>query len=329
VSRHVHALATDAGAFVLKQFPREAWRVELAGSAFNEPALWAGGLTRALPAPLTCPTIDVAYHRERDECWMLMDDVAAGIPPRGSFEDDQVRRVLDGMARLHARHWGAIAAPLEQPLLTIDQRVAMFTEPCAAIGGRIAATGWVADVLDRVSLFRTYVPALLEVLGPRDSDFYLALCTHRERWLAPLTRMVPTLCHGDLRRANIAMLPAGGVSLFDWDFACRAPGAIDIAWYWFLQVWCYPPRDGRTPEDREPLLACYADGLDAALDGRLDRAELRRAWALAWLAAFAQVGFCLADAMVDDPSADEVARVRATCARAVATARRIADDHAA
>jgi hypothetical protein len=30
----------------------------------------------------SCPTIDVAFHRERGECWMLMDDVSAGFAPR-------------------------------------------------------------------------------------------------------------------------------------------------------------------------------------------------------------------------------------------------------
>ena len=77
----------DAGAFVLKKFMPEPWRIALFGSAFNEPALWSSGLTQSLPEPLSCPTIDVAFHRERGECWMLMDDVSAGVAPRGSFDE--------------------------------------------------------------------------------------------------------------------------------------------------------------------------------------------------------------------------------------------------
>ena len=244
ISANVFSLKTDAGAFVLKKFVPEPWRIALFGSAFNEPALWSSGLTRSLPKPLSCPTIDVAFHRERGECWMLMDDVSAGVAPRGSFDEANFRQLLDGLARLHGRHWEQGSGLAELPVLTLDQHTAMFTDPCAAAGGRIEPTGWVAEVLDKVFLFRRYVPALLDALSPADADFYLDLCQHRARWLAPLSRLPQTLIHGDIRRANVAALPSGGISLFDWDFAARAPAAADLAWYWFLHFWCYPPRDG-------------------------------------------------------------------------------------
>ncbi len=65
ISANVFSLRSDAGGFVLKKFTPEPWRVELFGSAFNEPALWSCGVTRDLPEPLCCPTIDVAFHRAR------------------------------------------------------------------------------------------------------------------------------------------------------------------------------------------------------------------------------------------------------------------------
>jgi hypothetical protein len=328
ISANVFSLKADAGAFVLKKFVPEPWRIEFLGSAFNEPALWVSGVTRDLPEPLSCPTIDVAFHRQRGECWMLMDDVSAGVAPRGSFDEHSFRRLLDGLARLHARHWDQGPSLLQLPLLTFDQHAAMFTEPCAAVGGRIEPTGWVAEVLDKVFLFRTFVPILLDVLGSADGDFYLDLCQHRERWLAPLSRLPRTLIHGDIRRANIAALPSGVVSLFDWDFACRAPAAADLAHYWFLHFWCYPPRDGLAPEDREPLRAYYTGRLDDALGGHLDRQAFDRAWQLCWLKAFAQIGFCLVDSLAGTPSADDVARVKALCAKAISTAKTIADTHA-
>jgi hypothetical protein len=326
ISAGVFALRTEAGAFVLKKFAPESWRIELFGTPFNEPALWASGLTRGLPPPLACPTIDVAYHRGRGECWMLMDDVSNGIAPRGSFDADTFRRLLDGLARLHARYWGSSPQQAELPVLTLDQHTAMFTEPCAAAGGRAAPDGWVAQVLDRVFVFRTYVPVLLDVLGSDDGDFYLDLCEQRRRWLAPLSEMPQTVVHGDLRRANIAFLPDGRVSLFDWDFACLAPAAADLAWYWFLHFWCYPPKDGKPPEDREPLKLYYVQALEAALGG-LDRREFERAWELSWLKVFAQVGFCLVDPLVGEHTAEDVARVRALCSKAIDGARRIVDTH--
>jgi hypothetical protein len=53
-----------------------------------------------------------------------------------------------------------------------------------------------------------------------------------------------------------------------------------------------------------------------------------RSWALCWLKVFAQLGFCLADALVGTPSAEDIARVRALCKKAVDEAKRIADAHA-
>ena len=327
ISANVFSLRSDAGAFILKKFLPEPWRVELFGTPFNEPALWAHGLTRDLPAPLTCPTIDIAYHRQRGECWVLMDDVSHGVAPRGTFDEASFRLLLDGLARLHARYWGHTAQQVELPVLTLDQHTAMFTAPCAAAGGRTVPAGWVAEVLEKVFLFRTYVPVLLDVLGSADGDFYLDLCEHRSRWVAPLSRLPQTVVHGDIRRANIAVLPAGGVSLFDWDFAARAPAAADLAWYWFLHFWCYPPNDGRPPEDRDPLKHYYMGRLEEAL-GTLDRGEFELAWDLSWLKVFAQLGFCLVDSLVGEHSAKDAARVRALCAKAIDRAKRIADAHA-
>jgi hypothetical protein len=327
ISANVFALKADAGAFVLKKFVPEPWRISLFGSAFNEPALWTSGFTRSLPAPLTCPTIDVAFHRERGECWMLMDDVSTGIAPRGSFDERGFRKLLDGLARLHARLWDQRARLAELPVLTLEQHTAMFTDPCAAAGGRTEPNDWVSEVLDKVFLFRTYVPALLNALNPADADFYLDLCQHRERWLTPLSRLPQTLIHGDIRRANVAALPSGGISLFDWDFAAQAPAAADLAWYWLLHFWCYPPNDGLGPEDREPLRAYYVQRLNEELGGRLDLQEFERAWELSWLKVLAQVGFCLADPLVGNPSADDITRARAQCAKAIGKARRIADAH--
>jgi hypothetical protein len=256
-----------------------------------------------------------------------MDDVSSGVAPRGSFDESDFRLLLDGLARMHGRYWERGSAITSLPLLTLEQHTGMFTDPCAATGRRMKPTGWVAEVLDKVFLFRTFVPVLLDVLGSTDGDFYLDLCARRDRWLAPLSRLPRTLTHGDIRRANVAALPSGEISLFDWDFACQAPAAADLTHYWFLHFWCYPPRDGRTPEDRAPLRDYYTLRLEEALGGRLDRQEFDRAWDLCWLKVFAQIGFCMVDALVGTPSADDVARVRALCTKAVGQAKRIVDTH--
>lgn len=325
ISANVLSLKTAAGAFVLKKFLPEPWRVKLFGSAFNEPALWLSGLTRTLPVPLSCPTIDMAFHADRGECWMLMDDVSHGVAPRGSFDAAVFQCLLDGLACLHARHWEQVEELAGLPLITLQQHTAMFTAPSAAAGEAAKPEGWVVEVLDRVFLFRTYVPVLLDMLGPADGDFYLDLCRCPERFLTPLARLPQTLNHGDIRRANVAFLPSGEVSLFDWDFACSAPAAADLAWYWFLHFWCYPPADGCPPEAREPLRLYYLQRLEDALGKRLDRTEFDRSWDLAWLKVFAQIGFCLADPLTGEHSAEDAARACARARKAVERAKRIAD----
>lgn len=289
---------------------------------YNEPALWLCGVTRALPAPLACPTIDVAFDAEHGEFWMLMDDVSGGIVPRGQFDEAGCRRLLEAMARLHARYWARDDELAALPLLSLAQHTRMFTEPSAAVGGQLAPDGWIGQVLDTVTLFRTYVPVLLDVLGAADADFYLDLCQHPQRWLGPLERAPQTLIHGDLRRANIALL-ASSVTLFDWEFASRAPAAADIAWYGFLQFWCYPPRDGRTPTERETLLSHYRQRLAVELGHRFDEQAFERAWQLSWLKVFAQLGFCLVDPLVGTASPEEVTRARSTCRAAIVRARQI------
>jgi hypothetical protein len=326
VSRGVFSLRSDAGAFVLQRCGAERWRAELFGMTYNEPALWLCGATRALPAPLACPTIDVAFDADHGECWMLMDDVSHGIAPRGSFDEAGCRRLLETTARLHAHYWDRDDELAALPLLSLEQHTRIFTDPCAAVGGRLEAARWIEQVLDKVTLFRTYVPVLLDVLGSADADFYLDLCQHPQRWFGPLSRAPKTLIHGDLRRANIALL-ASTVTLFDWDFASRAPAAADIAWYAFLHFWCYPPRDGRTPAEREPLLSYYRQRLAAELGPRFHEPAFERAWQLSWLKAFAQLAFCHVDPLVGTAAPEDVARARATCRAAVARAKQVLDTH--
>jgi hypothetical protein len=325
VTDSVFALRCDAGRFVLKRCAARAWRAELFGMHYNEGALWLAGATRHLPHPLTCPTIDVGFDAAAAECWVLMDDVSHGIPARGRYDEAGARRLLEAVARLHARHWDDEPTLAGLPLLTVAQHTRMLCTPCAAVGGRAVEGGWVDAVLDQLWVFRRYVPRLLEVMAPADADFYLTLCQDPLPWLAPLAQAPHTLIHGDLRRANLALLP-DAVSLFDWDFAARAPAALDIGWYAFLHFWAYPPDDGRTPEDREQILGHHRTALADTLGPRFDAATHDRCGHIGWLKAFAQLAFCLADPLADQPTPDDVARVRLVVRRATDRARRIVDD---
>jgi len=56
-------LAVGDASFVVKVLERNRWMdVAMGEPDRGEVKLWLSGVTRDLPAPLSCPTIDVAYH---------------------------------------------------------------------------------------------------------------------------------------------------------------------------------------------------------------------------------------------------------------------------
>jgi len=90
--------------YVLKALPRNNWRLAaMQAPDAGEGPLWLSGATRELPAPVACPTLDVAVHVANDEWWMLMRDVSDGIRARGAFKEPDERALLAAIARLHAR----------------------------------------------------------------------------------------------------------------------------------------------------------------------------------------------------------------------------------
>lgn len=302
---------------VLKVLPRNTWRVEaMQAPDAGEGPLWLSGATRELPAPVACPTVDVAVHVDNDEWWMLMRDVSDGIRARGAFTERDERVLLAAIARLHAHYWAGRNDLDRLPLAPARGVTAALAEPIAFAAGRAEASAdWVSRCADDFTPLRMLLPTFLEMLGPVDADFFIQLASERS-WHRGLDDATPTLNHGDLRRANIAV--AGKtVTLLDWEFAARAPAACDLQWHWFLHFWAYPPGDGRPPEARAPLRDFYLAELEAVLGGPIDREEFKRTWDLGWLRVMSMIGFCLADA--PNPAAPE-ARQRAKAAIALARA---------
>lgn len=319
--------STSAGAYVLKTFPRKSWRDRVFKAGNVEPALWMAGVTRDLPSPLACPAIDLVHHSVHDEDWMLMDDVSHGVMARGLYDEERSKWLFAALAGLHARYWEKTGLLASLPLVPLDANIAYFVEPVSALGGRVPMVGWVKDVIDNFVVLKPFVPVFLDVLGTADAEFYLDLCQHRGAWTVALAELPQTLSHGDTRRANVAPISAETVSIFDWDLASCAPAANDLAWYCFLQFWCYPPNDGQGIADPQPLLEHYVEKLRALLGPRFDRATFDRSWNLCWLKVFAQLGYCLIDPLVGNHTAEELTRVRYIVARAVDDAKRIYDLH--
>jgi hypothetical protein len=302
--------------YVLKVLPRNTWRLEaLQAPDAGEGPLWLSGATRELPAPVACPTVDVAVHADNDEWWMLMRDVSDGIRPRGAFTENDERVFLAALARLHAHYWAGRNGLDKLPLAPARGATAALAEPVLFVAGRAPAPAeWVRRCADDFTPLKMLLPTFLEMLGPADADFLIQLASDRS-WHQGLDDAALTLTHGDLRRANIA-IAGEQVTLIDWEFAASAPAACDLQWHWFLHFWAYP-HDGRAPEARAPLRDFYLAELDAALGQPIDREEFERTWDLAWLRVMSTIGFCLAD--VPNPAAPE-ARHRAKAAIAMARA---------
>src|SRR4051794_14317352 len=67
----VTSLRAGASRWVHKAIQLASPRSEAIGDqGATEAALWAAGVTRDLPAPLSCPTIDVTRHSDRGEWWL-------------------------------------------------------------------------------------------------------------------------------------------------------------------------------------------------------------------------------------------------------------------
>jgi len=324
----LHARAADGQgrSFVLKAVPAASWRTVL-GLDCTEARLWLHGATRNLPAGLRCPTLDVARHEDRNEWWILMDDVSSGIVPRGTFDATKADVLMRSVARMHARYWERDEELSALPLASLDKAAdAMAALSAYVARGEPAAEPWLQRMNQDFWVVRAILPALLDSLRSEDADFYLQLCSDHPRISRALGKYPRTFVHGDLRRANISFV-GDDVVLFDWELAARGPAARDVQWYSFLQFWAYPA-DDRTPADRRGLLDLYFETLERERGCRLDRARFDESCELSWLSIFCQIGFCLGDPLTGaSPAPETVARAKRVIAEAIDYARRIRDRH--
>lgn len=306
--------------FVLKTIPRRRAYHE-ALSHEGEAAMWLSGTLNHLPAPLSTPILDAAFHPERDEWWLLMDDVSSGIVAGADWHEDHTRRLFEAMARLHAEHWNR-EAEAQRDRASLADTTALPVEIALYEATGTARAPWAARAASEFRVPGILLPDFLAEAGTVNADFYLVLL---QRWpdvVAALEMHPPTFLHGDLRRANLSFLD-GRVVLFDWELAAMGPSATDLTWHWFLHYWAYPPDDGRDPDDRLWLRDVYLQRLEDALGRSVDRAGFLTTWDLGWLRVFSQLGFVLADGLGGDASA---ARKR-TIEVAFDRAKRIADEH--
>lgn len=171
-----------------------------------------------------------------------------------AIDDDTLLRVVQAMARLHAIPWSRSAeAALERdslpppPWCPLPERLTLLAPRAAAryqadgnpVGDRFMA-GWEA--------FQRAAPPdawdLVERLGADPSPLVLAL------------EVLPWVgLHGDLKLANVALLPDRQVGFIDWQMTMRGPVAVELGWF-------LVSNSGSLPAAPDDVLRTYRDALE-------------------------------------------------------------------
>jgi hypothetical protein len=229
-----------------------------------------------------------------------------------------------GVAAMHAQHFDSDAL-LRMPLPSVTRPTELFRRAMLHLSGkRLGDEAWVLEMVDDFKVVGAFLPMFLELLGPALADDFLALADD-DRWLDALGREPQTLLHGDLRRANIALL-GDRIGLFDWEFAARGPAGADLQWHCLLHYWGYPPDGVEAGDDCDDLASHYVRELEGNLGRAVDRPGFDRGWKLGWIKAMVQLGYVLVDPI--HPGGGDAAareRVAALSRRAV---QRTLDMHA-
>jgi len=253
----ITSLAQDGRRFVLKRLRLEDdWNMRALRDRQGREAQFAvSPILGRMPAAIGAPSIAAA--RDGAGWALLMRDVSdALLPPDGVLAESDADRVLAAAAEMHAAFWDD---PLEDACVDWTPTDARLTVVGPAMGVTLVregrdfglARGW--EVFDRIGDREAVrlAHALFEDITPF------------ERVLASFP---PTLVHGDLKFANVA-LDEDRVWLFDWAGVTLGPAALEIAW-------CAAVNSSRLPWSVDITFQHYVAHLERALGpARFDRGE--------------------------------------------------------
>ncbi len=224
------SLRRDRERFVLKRDSlAQDWIARATQDENLREAMVASGFWY-LPNPLSIPYLGAAADGEGAA--ILMPDLSDSLLTweRPSAEQrlnlDALDRVLHAIGRLHAFPWtDALAANPDWsfPWCPLRERLLLLARPSADryraaglwVGERFLA-GW--DAFDRTA--STAARDLIDRLAADPSPL-----------LDALRRLPATFLHGDLKLANMAVLPTGRIGLIDWQMAMLAPVAVELGWF--------------------------------------------------------------------------------------------------
>jgi hypothetical protein len=170
------------------------------------------------------------------------------------IDDPTLRRVIEAVARLHAMPWSRVLestaegdAEPSPPWCPLAERLTLLARPSAAayaadgnaVGERFLA-GWDAFVRRAPVAARELVDGLGENPAPL---------------VSALARLPSVGLHGDLKLANVALLPEDRVGFIDWQMTLRAPLAVDLGWF-------LVSNSGSLPAGPESIVTEYRQALE-------------------------------------------------------------------
>ncbi len=245
----------DGRRFILK---RTSWTTDWIVRATRDRALREAVLA-ASPGAFVAPLVAAHLGAAADGAGaaILMPDLGqwlipwnAGNASATAIGAETLDRVLEAVAAIHVGSWGPASRDgLDWPWCPVPERLRLLSRPASEgyrasglwVGDRFLA-GW--DAFDR----RASDGARRLVDG---------LAIDPAPLLDALGRLPATGLHGDLKLANLALLPDGEAAAIDWQMVSRAPVALELGWFLVANV-------AQLPEPPDRVLARYRDALLAA-----------------------------------------------------------------
>ncbi|MCI0582044.1 MAG: aminoglycoside phosphotransferase family protein [Chloroflexi bacterium] len=258
------AIDGPSGRFILK---RTSWAVDWIARSTRDHAIREAVLAAdPLPFPPGLVSAHLGAAADGNAAAILMPDLSAWLIPwdrreggAAIVDGEALERVLAAAAAIHAMPWADLldATPEDGtwwPWCPVRERVQLLSRESATryraggvwVGDRFLA-GW--DAFDRLAPgpARDVVEELTADPGPL---------------IAALERLPATGLHGDLKAANIALLPDGRATCIDWQLTTFAPVAIELGWLLVANV-------AQLAEPPDTILERYRAALEAAGGGRL------------------------------------------------------------
>jgi len=225
------ALERGGRRFILK---RTSWATDWIARSTRDRALREAVLA-ADPVPLAPPlaAAHLGAAADGNSAAILMPDLSASLIPweQGGggavvVSGGTLDRVLAAVAAIHVLPWDRLRDThdgLGWPWCPVRERIQLLSRPSAEryragglwVGERFLA-GW--DAFDRKA--------------PRAAlDLVAGVSRDPAALISALERLPATGLHGDLKFANLALLPEGTTAAIDWQMTSWAPVALDLGWF--------------------------------------------------------------------------------------------------